>query len=98
MINPDIFSSRAILTPQDEVVNAINREIVNQFLGELVTYKRFDSAVDDPMCPYPLEFLNTLLAIDIVPHVLLLKKSCPVILLHYLNPSSGCCNLSLIHI
>jgi ATP-dependent DNA helicase PIF1 len=48
--------------------------------------------VDDPNNYYPSVFLNTLMPNWLPPHVLKLKKNCPVILLRNIDPVNGLCN------
>lgn len=91
VIDPDIFTNRAILTPKNEYVDSVNKVLIEHFPGESIVYKSFDSVVDDNCRNYPVEFLNTLSLGGMSPHELL-KKNYPVILLRNLDPSNGLCN------
>jgi ATP-dependent DNA helicase PIF1 len=66
--------------------------MINKFQGYEKVYRSFDEVVDDPNNYYPSEFLNTLMPNGLPPHVLKLKKNCPVILLRNINPANGLCN------
>jgi ATP-dependent DNA helicase PIF1 len=67
-------------------------KMINKFQGDERVYRSFDEAVDDPNNYYPSEFLNTLTPNGLPPHVLKLKKNCPVILLQNIDPANGLCN------
>jgi ATP-dependent DNA helicase PIF1 len=75
------ITSRAILSTKNDCVDRINMKMINKFQGDERVYRSFDEAVDDPNNYYPFEFLNTLMPNGLPPHVLKLKKNCPVILL-----------------
>ncbi|KAK9671299.1 hypothetical protein RND81_12G020200 [Saponaria officinalis] len=55
---PDIFTERAILTPRNNDVDAINRLLIDKFPGESYSYKSFDSVIDDNSNVYPAENLD----------------------------------------
>lgn len=86
------FEERALLTPRNEDVDLINEKLIDQFYGNVSTYRSFDSIIDDSCNIYPVEFLNTLCPSGMSPHKLVLKENCPVILLRNLDPSIGLCN------
>ncbi|XP_056695007.1 uncharacterized protein [Spinacia oleracea] len=88
----DIFTTRAILTPMNDDVDTINTDLIQQFPGQAVVYKSFDTMLDDNCNVYPTEFINTLCPGGMSPHELILKEGSPVILLRNLLPSSGLCN------
>ncbi|XP_074293672.1 uncharacterized protein LOC141620793 [Silene latifolia] len=90
--NSDIFTSRAILTPMNDDVDAINSVLINKFPGKAVTYRSYDSLLDDKCNIYPAEFVNKLCPGGMSPHELVLKENCPVILLRNILPSYGLCN------
>ncbi|XP_021728474.1 uncharacterized protein LOC110695566 [Chenopodium quinoa] len=87
-----IFTTRTILTPMNEDVDAINSSLTEKFPGELVVYKSFDTMIDDNCSIYLVEFLNKLSPGGMSPHELKLKVNSPVILLRNILPSSGLCN------
>ena len=78
VIDPYTFSQQAILTPYNRDIYAINKEIIDQFPGEPVIYKSYDSVLNTESAIYLLEFLHTLSPSRIGPHELVLKKNCPV--------------------
>ncbi|XP_074293400.1 uncharacterized protein LOC141620425 [Silene latifolia] len=88
----DIFTTRAILTPMNEDVDAINSVLIDKFPGEPVIYKSYDTVLDDKCNIYPAEFVNKLCPGGMSPHELILKENCPVILLRNILPSFGLCN------
>ncbi|XP_021851591.2 uncharacterized protein [Spinacia oleracea] len=88
----DIFTTREILTPMNDDVDTINTYLIQQFPGQAVVYKSFDTMLDDNCNVYPTEFINTLCPGGMSPHELILKEGSPVILLRNLLPSSGLCN------
>ncbi|XP_074288541.1 uncharacterized protein LOC141613695 [Silene latifolia] len=90
--NSDIFTTRAILTQINDDVDAINSVLINKFPGEAVTYKSYDTVLDDKCNIYPAEFVNKLCPGGMSPHELVLKENCPVILLRNILPSFGLCN------
>ena len=52
---------RAILAPKNDVVDEINKHILQQLPGELATYLSIDTVIDtDQAMVYPTEFLNSL--------------------------------------
>ncbi|XP_074271487.1 uncharacterized protein LOC141595423 [Silene latifolia] len=89
---PEIVTTRAILTPMNEDVDAINSILIERFPGEATTYKSYDTVLDDKCKIYPTEFINKLSPGGMSPHELILKPNSPVILLRNLLPSSGLCN------
>jgi ATP-dependent DNA helicase PIF1 len=89
-IDSNYITSRAILTTKNDCVDMINIKMINKFQGYEKVYRSFDEAVDDPNNYYPSEFLNT--PNGLPPHVLKLKKNCPIILLRNIDPANGLCN------
>ncbi|XP_021717248.1 ATP-dependent DNA helicase PIF1-like [Chenopodium quinoa] len=87
-----VFTQKAILTPMNEDVDAVNTFMIDKFPGQDVTYKSFDVVLNDTCSVYPTEFINKLCPGGMSPHELVLKENCPVILLRNLLPSSGLCN------
>jgi ATP-dependent DNA helicase PIF1 len=86
------ITSKAILTTKNDCVDMINIKMINKFQGYEKVCRSFDEAVDDPNNYYPSKFLNTLMPNGLPPHVLKLKKNCPIILLHNIDPANGLCN------
>ena len=84
------ISNRAILTPRNENVHAINDLIMNRLPGESHTYLSADS-VEESEEPHlwPTDFLNSLSPSGMPPHSLTLKVGAPVMLLRNLKPGAG---------
>lgn len=85
-------TSRAILSTKNDCVDKINMKMINNFNGDEMLYHSFDTAIDDPNNYYPAEFLNTLTLNGLPPHILKLKRNCPVILLRNIDPANGLYN------
>ncbi|XP_020192201.1 uncharacterized protein [Aegilops tauschii subsp. strangulata] len=90
--DPEYITSRAILSTRNDCVDKINLKMIDRFQGEEMVYHSFDSVEDDPHNYYPPEFLNTLTPNGLPPHMLKLKKNCPIILLRNIDPANGLCN------
>ncbi|KAJ1684991.1 hypothetical protein LUZ63_016381 [Rhynchospora breviuscula] len=88
----DYIASRAILSTKNEYVDKLNKHMIESYPGEELIYHSIDTAVDDARGNYPSEFLNSLTPNGLPPHILKLKKGCPVILLRNLDPANGLCN------
>ena len=81
------LSERAILAPLNDTVNRINASLIQQFPGNVITYRSVDSALnDDEAVHFPTEFLNSIELSGLPPHELTLKQGCPIILLRSLDP------------
>ncbi|KAK9668839.1 hypothetical protein RND81_13G090300 [Saponaria officinalis] len=91
-LDPNIFTDRAILTPMNDDVDAINGVLIATFPGVPVTYKSFDVMLDDNTNVYPTDFVNKLCPGGMSPHQLVLKLNCRFILLRNILPSFGLCN------
>ncbi|XP_074297154.1 ATP-dependent DNA helicase pfh1-like [Silene latifolia] len=92
LFDSDIFTTRAIITPLNEVMDTINDALIDKFPGYPVSCKSYDAMLDDNCNIYPSEFINKLNPGGMSPHNLILKERCPVILLSNLQPSFGLCN------
>ncbi|KAK9666569.1 hypothetical protein RND81_14G194600 [Saponaria officinalis] len=90
--NPEIFTTRAILTPMNEDVDALNSVLIEKFPGNANSYKSFDTMLDDNCNVYPAEFISKLCPGEMSPYDLVLKENFPVILLRNILPSFGLCN------
>ncbi|KAK9689010.1 hypothetical protein RND81_09G027900 [Saponaria officinalis] len=89
---PEIFTTKVILTPMNEDVDALNSVVIEKFLGSVIRYKSFDTMLDDNCKVYPAEFINKLCPGGMSPHDLVFKENYPVILLRNILPSFGLCN------
>ncbi|CAN1242016.1 ATP-dependent DNA helicase PIF1 [Linum perenne] len=90
--------SRAIVTPTNKVVSAINDLILTQLPGEEKVYLSADTLTTSGPnqisleIQYPTEFLNSLSFNGMPEHQLRFKPYTIVMLLRNLNPSVGLCN------
>jgi ATP-dependent DNA helicase PIF1 len=75
------ITSRTILSTKNDCVDRINMKMINKFQCDERVYRSFDEVVDDLNNYYPSKFFNTLTPNRLPPHILKLKKNCPVILL-----------------
>ncbi|XP_071928011.1 uncharacterized protein [Coffea arabica] len=90
--NPYEMISRCILTPKNTSVEDINEMMIQRFPGQLFTYTSSDQTVDQRFQADYEDFLNSQNPKGLPPHKLMLKESCPLILLRNLNPAEGLCN------
>ncbi|XP_074299257.1 uncharacterized protein LOC141630319 [Silene latifolia] len=71
----NLFTDRAILTPLNDDVDAINDALIDQFPRQSVTYTSHDSMLDDTCAVYPAEFINKLNPGGMSPHKLRPKEN-----------------------
>lgn len=94
--NIESLRHKAILTPLNESVHKINREIMNRLPGNSRVYKSCDtickgsSTYGSDEILYPPEYLNTLRFSGMPNHELKLKEGVPIMLLCNLNPKKVC--------
>lgn len=88
------FGERAILSPKNVDVNAMNDLVMMRVPGDERTYLSADSVSfdDEHAQHYPIEFLNTLEMSGLPTHELKLKVGACVMLLRNLDPDNGLCN------
>ncbi|KAL8101723.1 hypothetical protein AgCh_033569 [Apium graveolens] len=94
----EYMRDRAILTPLNEYVDKINREVLDRLPGPSKVYKSSDTickstssnASDEVL--YPPEYLNSLKFSGVPNHELEIKVGAPIMLLRNLNPKKGLCN------
>uniref|UniRef100_UPI00358EE1E4 uncharacterized protein n=1 Tax=Myxine glutinosa TaxID=7769 RepID=UPI00358EE1E4 len=96
---PDIVANhkwmadRAILAPNNTLVDTINEVMSDTFPGTPTLCQSADKTVnDDDATRFPTEYLNFLNIAGMPPHQLSLKDGMPLILLRNLNPKQGLCN------
>jgi len=91
--SPAFLVSRAILTPKNVDITALNEKVLQQFPGEMREFKSADTmAAEEDQIEYPTEFLNSINRSSLPPHSLCLKVGCPIMLLRNINPANGLCN------
>lgn len=96
-IEPETLVSKAILTPKNNDVTAINDYLLDKFpIRSAQDYKEFlsaDSVTEDELrLSYPVEYLNSMNPGSLPPHCLKLKVGSPVMMLRNLSPKNGVCN------
>ncbi|KAL3827986.1 hypothetical protein ACJIZ3_022998 [Penstemon smallii] len=92
LMDPHSLVNRAILTPKNDCVHEINDLLMERFPGEMKEYVSFNTANDASRQGEYEDHLNTISASGLPPHVLKLKKNCPIMLLRNINPVQGLCN------
>ena len=90
--NFESITNRAILTIRNEFVNDINDIIMSRFPGETKTYISSNKAFEDRQQADYEDFFQNFNPPSLPPHLLTLKKNCPIMLLRNLNPAEGLCN------
>jgi ATP-dependent DNA helicase PIF1 len=96
--DPSFFKNRAILTPKNVIVDAVNDYILDIIPGEEKVYLSYDSPcntdsnVDIPDDVHTPEFLNTIVSSGLPNHKLRLKIGVPIMLMRNMNQSLGLCN------
>ncbi|XP_069602141.1 ATP-dependent DNA helicase PIF1-like [Ranitomeya imitator] len=88
-------ANKAIFTPLNDDVQALNYKILSQVQGELSTYHSVDTIAEEKgviLSDYPVEFLNSLNPTGMPPHELKLKAGAVIMLLRNLNRKRGLCN------
>lgn len=95
---------RVILTPKNNSVQDINDLVLQSFLGDTIIYASMDKTLnpviyantEKTLNPTHQEdyadFLNKLQPSGLPPHILRIKKNCPVILLRNIDPTEGLSN------
>ena len=88
------MSDRANLAPLNSAIDEINELVTALFPGKEHRLLSADSIKqnDGDTLAIPIEYLNQLNSAGLPPHILQLKHSMPVILLHNLNQAGGLCN------
>jgi hypothetical protein len=87
------LSSRAILTPKNKEVFAINAQVLQLIPGPATAFRSSDSVQDENQTlAFPTEFLNNLTPNGFPEHRLELKIGCTIMMLRNLDPEHGDCN------
>ncbi|KAL7145368.1 hypothetical protein ABFS83_07G078200 [Erythranthe nasuta] len=84
--------NRAILTPKNECVEEINDLLIDSFPGTLREYVSYNKTIDSNQQGEYEDYLNSISVSGLPPHILRLKKNCPIMLLRSLDPIEGLCN------
>ncbi|GAU33275.1 hypothetical protein TSUD_279490 [Trifolium subterraneum] len=98
MNDPSFFRDRAILTPKNSIVDAVNDHILDLIPGDEKVYLSYDSPcssssnVDTPDDVHTPKFLNIIVTSGLPNHKLRLKVGVPVMLIKNMDQSSGMCN------
>ena len=91
--NQSWLEGRAILTPTNKEVDAINEIIMDWLPGESTILSSADSLEDsEDSFRFNTEYINTLRPNGIPNHILTLKPGMPVMLMRNINPREGLCN------
>ncbi|KAL3844193.1 hypothetical protein ACJIZ3_001596 [Penstemon smallii] len=90
--DPHSMVSRAILTTKNECVAELNDMLIDRFPGQLKEYVSFNRTNDALQQAEYEDYLSGVTASGLPPHILKLKKNCPIMLLRNLNPIEGLCN------
>ncbi|CAJ0923026.1 unnamed protein product [Ranitomeya imitator] len=80
----EAIANKAILTPLNNDVHALNYKILSQVQGEHSTYRSIDTIVEEEgviLTDYPVEFLNSLNPTGMPPQELKLKPGAVIMLL-----------------
>lgn len=88
----EYFTDRAILSPKNSDVTAINNSVLEQLPGQVQEYLSVDTLEEQEALQLPPEFLHSINVSGIPVHCLRLKKNTPVLLLRNLNTERGLCN------
>ncbi|XP_065682319.1 ATP-dependent DNA helicase PIF1-like [Hydra vulgaris] len=89
------YAKRAILTPTNVDLLAINKEVLHRLPGDVKTYLSSDSIETDDLNEinnFPVEFLNSLTPSGMSVHCLKLKIGAVIMLLRNLDLKGGLCN------
>ncbi|CAL5375236.1 unnamed protein product [Camellia sinensis] len=90
--DPLSVMNRVILTPKNDNVDHINEILMKEFPGDEHMYNSIDETVDKSQQSQYGDFLNSLFALGLPPHKLLLKENYPILMLRNINASKGLCN------
>ena len=90
----EYFAERSLLVTTNAQVDAMNNNITSNLTGMPPNCVLSVDTVanEDQAALYPPEFLNSISISGIPPHILILKKNLPVMLLRNLDPKNGHCN------
>ena len=91
-IDPEWLAARAILTPLNATVDAINAQVTEAFPGEAIELLSSDIASETDAIAVTEELLNTLHVPNFPAHELRLKPRMPLMLLRNVSPPDGLCN------
>ncbi|XP_012841191.1 PREDICTED: uncharacterized protein LOC105961508 [Erythranthe guttata] len=90
--DPYKLINRAILTSKNECVEEINDLLIDSFPGTLRKYVSYNKTIDSNQQGEYEDYLNSISVSGLPPHILRLKKNCPIMLLRNLDPIEGLCN------
>ena len=88
---------RAILAPQNDMVEIKNNKLLSQLPGREKVYSSIDSVVNpQEAVNYPVEFLNSLQPSGVPPHQLKLRIGCLIMLLRNFDVPTLCNGTQLV--
>jgi PIF1-like helicase len=91
-VKPDkYFLDRTILCCKNDVVDILNKEILDMFPGEETVVHSIDKITEGEE-HYPPKFLNSINITSLLLAHLVLKPSCPLMLLYNIDTANGLCN------
>lgn len=98
-LDPTNFTRWAILSPKNADVDNLNEKIALQVDGQAHTYSSIRAAdTDDGQNICPIEFLNTVNFGGLIPHKLILKFGCIIMVHCDLDKASGFINSTRVRI
>jgi PIF1-like helicase len=91
-VKPDeYFLDRTILCCKNNVVDTLNKEILDMFPGEEIVVHGIDKVTKGEE-HYPPKFLNSINVTGLLLAYLALKPGCPLMLLCNIDTANGLCN------
>ena len=92
-LDPEYFVERAILTPKNKDVKAINDLLLTSLPGRTVSYTSHNRTCDEEsLIVMPAEILGTIESGSLPPHQLDLKVGSPIMIIRNIDPAAGLCN------
>nr|XP_027086623.1 uncharacterized protein LOC113708360 [Coffea arabica] len=84
--------NRAILTTKNDYVDEINERLIVHLEGQLQEYISRNKCIDNSEQTIIEDLLNSLTPNGFLPHKLLVKPYCPIMLLRNIDAPQGLCN------
>ena len=84
------MTERAIICPTNADCEEVNQMMMKELPGQPFVYRSFDKVLNqEEAYKFTTEFLNTVALSSIPPHVLVMKRGAPIMLLRNLDPVNG---------